>query len=307
MVSCSDDDNLNSAAATVAFGDKTYSIKESKGIFTIPVNVEGEMNGPVQVEVEVTANSANCKEDVHYLVTSKHIVINPEKKQSYIEVKSVDDRVINDDRQFTLTITKAQGAEISSTLASTSVTLRDNDDIPYERMAGKWTLTANGYDTGMPAPMSCVIDFTIVDDESDPTYGSVITTKPWPVYDFQSKQYLQPELDEEGTVLSHPMTFHHDAKTGKTTVDMRMGTYFARDLDFGYDEENKIDLHTASIRSATNGMGGLAYSGTITGEVNEDFTEIKFNSPLNIIVFSSNGVPYMFYSQFDNIVFKLKN
>lgn len=298
---------MNKGNATVSFLTAEHSVKESKGIFNVPIIVTGDQNGPIEVNVEVSSNDANCKEDVHYLVTSKKLIIPANKKTVNVEIKSVDDRVINDDRHFSIHIASARGASVSSDHATANVTLRDNDDIPYERMAGKWTLTANGYDTGMPAPMSCVIDFTIVDDESDPTYGSVITTKPWPVYDFQSKQYLQPVLDEEGTVLSHPMTFHHDAKTGKTTVDMRMGTYLARDLDFGYDEENKIDLHTASIRSATNGIGGPVYSGTITGEVNEDFTEIKFNSPLNIIVFSSNGAPYMFYSQFDNIVFKLKN
>lgn len=299
FVSCSDDDDVNTAVATVAFGEQTYSVKENKGLFTIPVVVEGELNGPVIVDVEVSANSPECKEDVNYFVTSKHITINPAKKSSYVEIKTIDDRNINADRQFTLTIVKAEGAQISSTLASANITLRDNDDIPYERMAGKWTATAFSLDT--ESNISFDMDFITVDDETDPSYGTLITAQPWAIFNGE-----QPIFDEEGKCLVHPFTFHHDEKTGKTTVDMRMGTIMAGDIDFGYDSENKVDLSKASIRSATDGMTGPAYSGTITGDVNDDFTEVKFRNRLYLIVFATNGQPYMYYGAFDNLTFKLK-
>lgn len=299
VVSCADEDKINTSNATVSFGEQSYNVKENKGLFNIPVIVEGEQNGPVYVDVEVTSNSADCKEDVHYLVTSKHIVINPDKKQSYIEIKSVDDRVINEDRQFTITIAKAKGAKISETLASANITLRDNDDIPYERMAGTWTATV--YNLDMEDEMSFDLKFTTIEDETDPSYGSLIDTQPWAIFTGE-----QPVFDETGKCLVHPMTFHHDEKTGKTTVDMRMGSIMADNLDFGYDDKNNVDLHNCSIRSATDGMSSLVYSGTISGEVNDDFTEIKFKDRLYIIIFATNGQPYQFYGGFENLTFKLK-
>lgn len=301
LTSCSDDEDINTGNATVSFLTAEHSVKESKGIFNVPIVVSGEQNGPIEVSIEVSSNDANCKEDVHYLVTSKKLIIPANKKEVNVEIKSVDDRVINDDRHFSIHIVSAKGASISSSHAVANVTLRDNDDIPYERMGGKWTFTAKNLD--WDAPMSYDINFNIVEDESDPSYGSLITVQPWAIFNGD-----QPIFDEDGKCLVHPMTFHHDVKTGKTTVDMRLGTIMADKIDFGYDEENKIDLSEASIRSATSGVAGYVYSGIITGEVNEDFTEIKFpeTTQLYFMVFSNNGVPYMFYGAFENITFKLK-
>lgn len=302
LVSCSDDEEMNKGNATVSFLTAEHSVKESKGIFNIPIIVTGDQNGPIEVNVEVSSNDANCKEDVHYLVTSKKLIIPANKKTVNVEIKSVDDRVINDDRHFSIHIASARGASVSSDHATANVTLRDNDDIPYERMAGKWTFTANNLD--WDAPMSYDINFSVVYDESDPLYGSLITVQPWAIFNGD-----QPIFDDKGKCLVHPMTFHHDAKTGKTTVDMRMGTIMADEIDFGFDEETKTDLHQASIRSAIYGMAGFVYSGTITGEVNEDFTEIKFPEAtiLSFVIFNTNGAPYTPYGAFNNITFKLKN
>lgn len=300
LVSCSDDEKINTGNATVAFGAAEYSVKESKGIFNIPVVVTGEQNGPIEVSITVSSNDAQCKEDVHYLITSKNLIIPADKKQVNIEIKTVDDRIINEDRHFSLHISTANGATIGSSNATANVTLTDNDDIPYERMAGTWIVEAeNLLSESGSDPISWEMNINVLDDE-DPSYGSVLNTTPWAVWDGTT-----PVFDDAGTMLSHQMTFYHNESTGKTTVDMKMGSVMAANLDFGVGQDG-TDLSKCSVRSATMGMAGLSYTGSITGTVSENFDEISFNAPVYIVVFSTAGNPYMYYGGFDNITLKLK-
>lgn len=301
LVSCSNDESLNTTDATVEFANVAGNVKEKNALYHIPVAIKGEQNGPVYIDVEVTGNSSGCTEDVNYIITSKHIVINAEKKESYIEVKVVDDRLINDDRTFTLTITKARGAKVSDSKASTVVTIKDNDDIPYERMDGLWTVSAtNILSESGKEPISWDINLNTY-DEGDPNYGTVIDSTPWAIFDGST-----PVFDEEGTMLHHQMTFYHNESTGKTTVDMKMGSIMASNLDFGIQPDTGADLTNASIRSATMGMTGLSYTGTITGIVNDTFDEITFSDPVYILVYTTSGIPYMYYGGFENIKIKLK-
>lgn len=300
LVSCSDDAKINTGNASVAFKDTEFSVKESKGIFYIPIVVTGEQNGPIELTIGCTTNDAGCKEDQNYMITSKQIIIPENKKEVNVEIKSIDDRIINDDRHFSLQITSANGASVNSAGSTINVTLLDNDNIPYERMAGTWTVHADNLlsDSGAE-PMSWEMNINVLDDD-DPMYGSVLTAAPWAVWDGSI-----PVFDENGTTLNHQMTFYHNESTGKTTVDMKMGTIMASNLDFGVGQDG-TDLSKATVRSATMGMTGLSYTGNITGVVNDNFDEIVFNNPVYIVVFSNAGSPYMYYAGFDKITLKLK-
>lgn len=298
FTSCSDEEKINTGNAQVAFAQSSLEVKESKGIFYVPITVSGEQNGPIKLSISVSTNDANCKEDVNFMITSKNLIIPENKKQVSVEIKAIDDRLINEDRHFTLHLENVNGATISGTSA-TNITLLDNDDIPYERMAGTWIITAsNLLSESGEEPISWETNLTVV-DESDPSYGSLITSEPWAIFDGSI-----PVFDEEGQRLSHTMFFHHNESTGLTTVDMKMGTFMASHLDFGTQEG--VDLSNASIRSGTMGMAGLTFSGTITGYVNDTFDEITFRNPVYEVIFTTAGQPYMYYGGFDNITFKLK-
>lgn len=300
LTSCNDDTTFNTTDATVSFGEAEYSIKESKGLFKIPVVVTGEQNGHIEVTVSVVADDDKCKEDVHYYVTSKKVVIPEYKKEVYVEIKAIDDRVINEDRHFSLRIENVNGAKIGSTNSVAKITLTDNDDIPYERIAGVWTVTAeNLFSESGKDPISWDMNLEIVDDD-DPSYGSVVIATPWATADGSI-----PVFDEAGTTLTHQMTFHHNESTGRTTLDMKLGTTMASDLDFGKIEG--IDFSKAYVCSGTEGMAGSSvFSGTLTGVVNEDYTEITFSNPILLGVFPYPGGPYMYYGGYSNITLKLK-
>lgn len=300
LVSCSDDEKMNTGNATVAFKDAEFSVKESKGIFYIPIVVTGEQNGPIKLTIDGTLNDANCKEDQHFMITSKNIIIPENKKEVNIEIKAIDDRIINNDRHFSLCIVSADGASISSNGSSVNVTLLDNDNIPYERMAGTWVVEAQNLRSESGSdPISWEMNIGVLDDD-DPSYGSVLNAAPWAVWDGSV-----PVFDEFGSTLTHQMTFYHNESTGKTTVDMKMGSIMASNLDFGVGQDG-TDLSKASVRSATMGMAGLSFTGSITGVVSDSFDEITFNNPIYLVVFSNAGNAYMYYGGFDKITFKLK-
>lgn len=288
--SCEDDDSINTSAAVVSMGETTMSIKESKGLFTIPINVTGNRNGDVIVSVEVETSNENCVEDKHFIITSKRIRIPKDKETVNVEIKAVDDRVVNEDRVFTVKIANVSGATISETLASTSVTLRDNDSDPYERMAGKWKVTAYAtFSDGEQITEWNAVISTLDDD--DPSYGKVLVMSPW--------------LSDDYTFFSHTIQFKYDTASNKASVALPLGTVMAEGQDFGTDE-NGNDFSNSSIKSASlNSMTGtIITKGSCPGEVSEDFTSISFNMPfLGVISNDKNQTMLGFY--FDRMEFTL--
>lgn len=296
LSSCSDDDTINSAAATVSMGQSTYSVKENKGLFTVPVMVSGEQNGDIKVTVEVKSLSANCIVDENVIVTSTEVVIPSSKKSVNIEIKSVDDRVINDDRQFSITLVHAEGATISETEKTTLITLLDNDDIPYDRMDGEWIFTAvNMFKEDTPVE-SWETRLTTVVDDDEPGYGSVITMSPWTIWSGDSYDFI-----------SHTLLFKYNASSETATVTFKLGEKMSEELVLGGEDEDGFDLTNCTLRSATSSpMSGYTMSGSVVGTVNSDFTEIKFNLPLEGIIFDAKGVPYSPWFLYESITMTKK-
>ena len=127
--SCSDDketQNTNSDVV-VEMESPTYSAKESAGSVKVPIKVTGKTNGKVYVTIEVKEYGNNpAKEDVHYY-------------------GAVDDKEMNEDRQFQFVIKEAKGAKIGAQ-NTTTVTIVDNDNAPYDRLQGEWKLSAKNPD-----------------------------------------------------------------------------------------------------------------------------------------------------------------
>ncbi|MCM1312928.1 MAG: hypothetical protein NC206_04290 [Bacteroides sp.] len=292
LASCDDDDKLNTGDAIVSMGQPTYSVKESKGLFTVPVSVTGKQNGQIEVTVAVSVVDENCKEDEHFLITSKKITIPASKQTGNIEIKTVDDHIINDDRTFDLVITDVKGAKIDNTLASTRVTLVDNDALPYDRMGGSWTVTA----TNLMDENEETITWTtnlLVNDYSDetPDNSKEYAVTPWP-------DWTGETLD----ILSFPLYFNYDATTRRATVKIQLGSTIAEDINFNSDGSDPT-LEKCRIIIATPSTTGYSTSGTLTGTVSEDFETITFDYPMLGIIFSSTSQPYAYFFSFSNLKF----
>ena len=166
----SDDDSWNSAAeVTVGMENPTMTVSEGKGLFNVPIVVNGETNGNVFVTVEVKEVGDNpAKEDVNYYVTDK--TINISDGVGNVEIETVNDEDINDPRTFEVVIVDAKGAKMSEN-ASTIVTLKDDDAEFYSKLQGKWTMT--GVDRSGEA-LSWSVTITGATDESEEDYNKTL-------------------------------------------------------------------------------------------------------------------------------------
>lgn len=172
MVSCSDDDEkFNTNSVTGGFQSDTIKIKENTGFYNIPIVLNGYRNGDVSVEISVAGSGSNpAEEGVNYRITDKTLSLlekndTTNAAQLNIELETIDDTEINENREFTITIVQTKGFEVSRN--KVVVVLRDNDAIFYEKFFGDWTLEGTYYRSG-----ATTWDMTISgpSDEDDPAY-----------------------------------------------------------------------------------------------------------------------------------------
>ena len=143
FAACSDDDvTMNSASATVEFESMAVTYNENYGIVQVPLQVTGELNGPVQVNFSVEPLQG-AVENEHYVVTTNTITIPSSLEGTFAcELHLLDDGITeNDDRAVRITLESVEGATIG-TNASCLVTIADVDKIPYYKLLGDYVLTA---------------------------------------------------------------------------------------------------------------------------------------------------------------------
>lgn len=260
MVACSDDDaNWNSASdVTVSMAQTEISVKENKGIFNVPVSVEGEANGPIQVTVEVAEVGENpAMDDVHYLVTSKTIVIPADATTGNIEISTVDNGEINEARQFDITIVSVEGAQVGANI-TTTVNLKDNDAAFYEKLQGAWKMNFTSRYDGEASWSVNVVGY----DEGEEGYDKTL--------------FINGVLGYSFCALE--MSYFFDTASKSGYVEIPLGTYVA-----DYDDANGIYACTVTDD------GYLALEGSIKGQWNEDFTEITFEEDKQLILYVINN------------------
>lgn len=260
MVACSDDDaNWNSASdVTVSMAQTEISVKENKGIFNVPVSVEGEANGPIQVTVEVAEVGENpAMDDVHYLVTSKTIVIPADATTGNIEISTVDNGEINEARQFDITIVSVEGAQVGANI-TTTVNLKDNDAAFYEKLQGAWKMNFTSRYDGEASWSVNVVGY----DEGEEGYDKTL--------------FINGVLGYSFCALE--MSYFFDTASKSGYVEIPLGTYVA-----DYDDANGIYACTVTDD------GYIALEGSIKGQWNEDFTEITFEEDKQLILYVINN------------------
>lgn len=292
LAACSDDNNINTGHALVSMehsSPATITVKENK-LFKVPVVVEGEQNGPIKVTVEVTSNSEEYVEDKNFIVTSKTITIPASKKEAGIEIRLIDDRIINDnERTLTVNITSANGAQVDQTKSSVNIIILDNDNMPYDRMTGTWTMSiVDGFSNTRLAWETEIQGY----DDEDENYG---------------KEYLlSPLIDANGNAislengnLSMPIKFRNYKVGGKDVVELKIdcGKVIAEGINFDSTGDNP-ELQDCRLRIVSlSSTGNTVTTGQITGTVSETFDHVKFNMPVlcEILTKTNQSFGFMFW------------
>lgn len=294
--SCDEKKPMNTTDATVSMGEMTMAVKESKGLFYVPVVVSGEQNGEIRVKVEVKSESSNCTVDKNFILTSADIIIPANKKSVNIEIKSIDDREINDDRQFSVSIVNVNGAKVGSS-NKTLVTLLDNDDIPYDRMDGEWIVTAKD-DIDEGRQISWTTRLTTAIDETEEGYGSLITMSPWRMYDGETYEGV---LD-----ISHTLAFKYNAASQTATLTLKLGETMCEGIILGGENEDGYDLTNCLMRSAMPTQTSYTTTGSIVGSVSSEFDKITFNLPIVGLLYDANGTRFSLWFSYSDIVLTKK-
>ena len=156
IASCSDDERIGAGDATIGFEQAGYVYKESAGIVRIPVKFTGEPKSyPIVFNIEATVDPAKgmvgdqpvtVDQVARFIQLDGFRYLGDPDAPVFIEVQLINDDVVNDTRQLTLTITSASGAQIVN--GSTTLQILDNDANPYERLQGRWILRSKDPDDG---------------------------------------------------------------------------------------------------------------------------------------------------------------
>lgn len=265
FTACSDDDaDWNSSAVTVSMDETEISVKENKGIFNVPVSVkatteDGAMNGPVEVTIEVAEVGENtAMENVHYFVTQKTIKIVAEEGTGNIEIRAADDDDINEARTFTVTIVDVKGGNIGEN-ATTTVTIKDNDSVFYEKLQASWKMNSTSKYSGATSWKVKVVGY----QEGEAGYEETLYVTGVLGYDFCQLE----------------MKYHFDMESKTGYVEIPYGQVVA-----AYNASS--DIYACGITDD----GYLSLSGSIKGTWNEDMTEITFeNKDLIFYVITNAG------------------
>lgn len=255
---CSDDDVKKNSAAdvTVSMGTATISPRESAGIVSLPIKVEGPTNGMVSVTVETREVGSNpAVENTHYYVTTKKINITG--SEGYVELEMVDNEEINDPRTFEVTIVKVEHAKLNEAAKTTTVEIRDNDHEPYDRLQGTWTMTYKDYNGAVQTQK---VTITGADDPSEYIYNKLL--------------YVEDILLEKSKAQ---LSFNYDSANNTCYVSftnfMKYNWYTGLELQ---GISKPVDILLGRLEG-----NGISQS-PVEGEVQDDFKTIKFESGATI-------------------------
>ena len=255
---CSDDDVKKNSAAdvTVSMGTATISPRESAGIVSLPIKVEGPTNGMVSVTVETREVGSNpAVENTHYYVTTKKINITG--SEGYVELEMVDNEEINDPRTFEVTIVKVEHAKLNEAAKTTTVEIRDNDHEPYDRLQGTWTMTYKDYNGAVQTQK---VTITGADDPSEYIYNKLL--------------YVEDILLEKSKAQ---LSFNFDSANNTCYVSftnfMKYNWYTGLELQ---GISKPVDILLGRLE------GQQISQSPVEGEVQDDFKTIKFESGATI-------------------------
>lgn len=255
---CSDDDVKKNSAAdvTVSMGTATISPRESAGIVSLPIKVEGPTNGMVSVTVETREVGSNpAVENTHYYVTTKKINITG--SEGYVELEMVDNEEINDPRTFEVTIVKVEHAKLNEAAKTTTVEIRDNDHEPYDRLQGTWTMTYKDYNGAVQTQK---VTITGADDPSEYIYNKLL--------------YVEDILLEKSKAQ---LSFNYDSANNTCYVSftnfMKYNWYTGLELQ---GISKPVDILLGRLE------GNSISQSPVEGEVQDDFKTIKFESGATI-------------------------
>ena len=275
MTACSDDDDsVNSASGvSVSMKSSTFEVNENVEYFDVPLQVTGDSNGEIIVTLDIKAGPSNPDDatnptengvpDKDFYVTSKTIHIPAGQKEANIEIRNEwVQGFINDDKVFTISIAKADGATIGS-IKECIVTIHNIDDA-YTAMCGQWEFTGRYLFQGATAvDEKCIVNIQTPDPVTEADYYG----KELYAFGLRGRDALYMTL-----------SFDFDDETQTVNMSVTTGVFASTSLfNFGFGTtssgENIYGIPTASSEYA---RGQVVFGDDIPVTVTPERNEIIF-------------------------------
>lgn len=287
VTACSDDDDkhdLNTAeGVTVHMEESVIEVMENNGLFDVPVVVDGNANGYVEVTVKVSDGTTMNEEeepainDAHFYVTSTHLYINNETKVGNIEIRPVDFRLPQKTRSFTVSIESVKGATVSGN-ATTTVKILDKGTSPAfaQLLQGEW-----------------IISYMSTNDETGELDTPLADRGKATVTDAQKMEFVISPFTGNGFQL--PLVYEYDDEIGYGDIAIRLGEVIGGPFNFTGLGPCYIIMRDNDTNSDT---------GTVTGQWNSKYNAVKFGTKVFAAgVYTVDGLKYQgYYDLFTNMV-----
>jgi hypothetical protein len=274
--------------ATIGFDETaTYSFKESAGIVRIPLKITGEPKSyPITFNVSASFEPApgetlELKDVVSFTQTEGlkyyNISVSEEKPEdkipAYVEFKIIDDFEINESRFLTITVTSAEGATIAN--ASTRIEIKDNDNNPYEKLFGDWTLSGTNL-SGAAVSFDVNISDGFTPEDQEANADKVLVCWGWnKEQDTASAPYL-----------SHQPVWYINYDAEAKTLSVQVGTLMAD----GYSFNAPLDNINAIVKMASLfNNGDQDYRTQLKGTWSEDLNTMTFEKNAGLIAMIWDG------------------
>jgi len=114
-------------AGQLQFGSASYSVGESGGTITIPVTRTKGSSGPVTVDFDTILGSGTATGDVDYASTAGTLSFADGQTSKNIVIPILDDTAVEGDETFDVTLSNPTGGAALGAVATTTVTILDND------------------------------------------------------------------------------------------------------------------------------------------------------------------------------------
>lgn len=267
LSSCNGNEVEGKGDATVGFAKSSYTYKESAGLVKLPVEFTGEPKQyPITFSVSVKSDDPEIALDtlVHFTQTESLKYVGNKMAPVFIEFQIFDNKYINDSRFITLTLTDISGATAAN--ATTVVEIADNDNNPYERLWGNWTLTGKSLSDDSAASFDVNISGGFTDEEVEANADKVLVC--W--------GYAGYMEDYTGQIVpGHQPVWYMDYDGETASLSVQVGTLLANIFSFGIDGYSDFELKTASL---------------LVSDDDADFSEkiqipAKFSADCNTITF----------------------
>ena len=213
LTACSDDEGtVNSSPASVSLQETTMTVKETAGLYNVPLVITGERNGDIRIIVDVEDHSAVA--DQNYVLTTKELLIPAAEKTAHLEFRTIDDEDRNEDRTFDIVIKEVIGAEIG-TNSRLAITIKDNDSSYYESLAGTWIFTGTASSNTVTGGVNTSFSVKVTTaDEGTEAYEKYIVCS--------SNNGFDPDNDIPWE-FEWRMEYQYDAASNKITLSIVSG------------------------------------------------------------------------------------